>query len=247
MNGDSDVAPAVAGTDSAAAPAASERGPEDGAAARPGPEGAPGIPQRLREAARLAPEHWLAMTDPGWSGEGPPPSWAVRGQVRSGTDGEIEEWRANEEHRPSPVARGWPAPTDEIDEAIQLAVTGYGPGEDVVRLLAAAEVAFPLDPAGRPLVASTPDGIPAVPVYTSAGQLSALGRLAHEALPVTELLSLLAPGQRLLVNPEGAACLLMESEPLLAAVAEAPGTEQAAGTGERAPAGAGEPAGRPAG
>ncbi|WP_331728277.1 type VII secretion system-associated protein [Streptomyces sp. NBC_01176] len=222
VNGDSDLGPAMADAE------AQERVPEAGAAARPGLEGAPAMSPQLREAARLAPEHWLAMTDPGWTGEGPPPPFAVMGQVRSGPDGEIQEWRANDEHRPSPVTRGWPAPTDEIDEAIQLAVTGYGPGEDVVRLLATAEVAFPVDPAGQPLVGSTVDGIPALPVYTSAPQVAALGRLAHEAMPVTRLLTLLTPGQRLLVNPEGAACLLMESEALTRAET---GTEQPAGGG----------------
>ncbi|MDU9001403.1 SseB family protein [Streptomyces mirabilis] len=95
----------------------------------------------------------------------------------------------------------------------------------MVRLLVDAEVAFPVDPAGHPLVASTPDGIPALPVYTSAPQVAALGRLAHEAMPVTRLLTLLTPGQRLLVNPEGAACLLMESEALTRAET---GTEQPA-------------------
>ncbi|MFH8534641.1 type VII secretion system-associated protein [Streptomyces tendae] len=234
MNSDSDDERAAAGTEGADTGAQEylPEGPGAGNVAGSGPVGAPELPAQLREAARSAPEHWLALTDPGWTGEGPPPAWAVMGQVRSGPDGEIAEWQANDEHRPSPVTRGWPAPTDEIDEAIQLAVTGYGPVEDVVRLLATAEVAFPVDPAGRPLVASTPDTIPALPVYTSGGQIAGLGRLAYEALPVAQLLPLLAPEQRLLVNPAGAACLLMETEALLGAGPEEPG-----GAGEPATAG----------
>ncbi|MET8946762.1 hypothetical protein ABZX30_25150 [Streptomyces sp. NPDC004542] len=50
------------------------------------------------------------------------------------------QWRGNEECRPSPSARGWP-PTDEIDEAVQLAVTGCGPAGEATWLAAGAGVA----------------------------------------------------------------------------------------------------------
>ncbi|MFB0619626.1 type VII secretion system-associated protein [Streptomyces sp. AGS-58] len=186
---------------------------------------APGIPAELRAAAGRAPEHWLGMVDPAWSGEGPPPSWAVRGEWRSDAAGEIVEWRENEEYRPSPSERGWPPPTDEVDEAIQLAVTGYGPAEEVTRRMAEAEVAVPVDADGRPVLAATPDGIPVIPVHTSAGQLDALGRLAYDAVPVTLLLDLLEPEQRLLVNPSGAASLLVETDALRRAVAEERSTD----------------------
>ncbi len=46
-------------------------------------------------------------------------------------NGEIEEWRANEDYRPSPTALGWPEPTDDVDEAVQRASTGYGPVDEV--------------------------------------------------------------------------------------------------------------------
>ncbi|AYN43221.1 SseB family protein [Streptomyces dangxiongensis] len=180
---------------------------------------APEIPAELRAAARRAPDHWLGMVDPEWTGDGPPPSWAVRGEWRSDAAGEIVQWRENEGYRPSPSARGWPPPTDEVDEAVQLAVTGYGPAEEVTRRLAEAEVAVPVGPDGRPLLAATPDGVPVVPVHTSAAQLHALGRLAYDAVPVTLLLDFLEPEQRLLVNPGGAASLLLETDALRRAVA----------------------------
>ncbi|MFF5536243.1 type VII secretion system-associated protein [Streptomyces cinerochromogenes] len=188
-----------------------------GTASIPGP--AAEIPPDLRAAAKRAPDHWLGMVDPAWSGDGPPPSWAVRGEWRTDAAGDIVQWRENEEYRPSPSARGWPPPTDEVDEAVQLAVTGYGPAEEVTRRLAEAEVAVPVDPEGRPLPAATPDGIPVIPVHTSAAQIDALGRLAYEAVPVTRLLDLLEPEQRLLVNPSGAASLLLETDALRRAVA----------------------------
>ncbi|GGS99980.1 type VII secretion system-associated protein [Streptomyces cinerochromogenes] len=193
--------------------------PQDDSRAAGDPRDAPGIPPDLRAAAKRAPDHWLGMVDPAWSGEGPPPSWAVRGEWRTDAAGEIVEWRENEEYRASPSARGWPPPTDEVDEAVQLAVTGYGPAEEVTRRLAEAEVAVPVDPEGRPLLAATPDGIPVIPVHTSAAQVDALGRLAYEAVPVTLLLDLLEPEQRLLLNPGGAASLLLETDALRRAAA----------------------------
>ncbi|WP_443063285.1 hypothetical protein [Streptomyces sp. NBC_00445] len=72
---------------------------------------APPVPPEIKEAARLAPDHWLGMVDPAWSGKGEPPDWAVVGQWRSGLDGEIEEWRANEEYRPLAAGTG-PAGAD---------------------------------------------------------------------------------------------------------------------------------------
>lgn len=89
------------------------------------------IPEELREAAKVAPDHWLGLVDPGWRGEGAPPRWTVAGEYRSGPEGEVVECRENEEYRPSPLALGWPKPTGPVDEAVQLASTGWGPPEDV--------------------------------------------------------------------------------------------------------------------
>ncbi|MEU3521610.1 type VII secretion system-associated protein [Streptomyces sp. NPDC006654] len=195
--------------------------PDTGEPVSGGLGGAPVPPPELREAARLAPDHWLTMVDPGWSGEGVPPSWAVTGRWRSGPTGELEEWQENEEHRPSPVFLGWPEATDEVDDAVRLAVTGYGPPEELLRRLAVAELAVPVDAAGRPVAAATPDGIPVVPVFSAVAQLPTWGRLAHEVLPVAELLTRVDSDHRLMLNPAGPACLLLETDALERAVAEA--------------------------
>lgn len=189
--------------------------PESPVPAAPPPE----APADVREAARLAPDHWLGMVDPAWRGEGPPPAWALAGEWRSGTSGEIEEWRANEEYRPSPAALGWPEPTDEVDEAVQRASTGYGPVEDVARLLASAEVAVLLGPNGEPLAARTPDGHPVIPVFTSPDHLHSAGLLASETVPVADLVGRLPKGHRLYVNPTGAVSMLIETDALLDALA----------------------------
>ncbi|MFC9079811.1 type VII secretion system-associated protein [Streptomyces sp. NPDC057062] len=208
--------------DAASGRAAEGRTPEPPVTASPLPE----IPAEVREAARLAPDHWLGMVDPAWRGEGPPPGWALVGEWRSGMNGEIEEWRANEDYRPSPTALGWPEPTDDVDEAVQRASTGYGPVDEVPRLLAAAEVSVLLGPAGEPLAARTPDGDAVIPVFTSPGHLRAAGLLASETLRVADLVGRLPRGHRLYLNPTGAVSMVIETETLLAALAS--GAPQAA-------------------
>ncbi|MFD4032259.1 type VII secretion system-associated protein [Streptomyces sp. NPDC058637] len=183
----------------------------------------PSVPEDIREAARLAPDHWLGMVDPAWSGEGEPPGWAVVGRWRSGLDGEIEEWRANEEYRPSPRALGWPAPTDPVDEAVQLAATGYGPGDAVPRALAVTEVAVLLGPGGVPLSATSPDGAAVVPVFTSPTYLHAAGRFGYELTPVGEVADRIPEGHVLYLNPSGPVGMTVETEVLREAVGAAAG------------------------
>ncbi|MGW4203179.1 type VII secretion system-associated protein [Streptomyces sp. NPDC004726] len=187
----------------------------------PGEDTAPPVPEEIREAARRAPDHWLGMVDPTWTGQGAPPDWAVVGQWRSGVDGEIAEWRPNEEYRPSPRAYDWPAPTDPVDEAVQFAATGYGPGDAVPRALATAEVAMLLGPGRAPLSALSPDEEPVVPVFTSPVHLSAAGRFAYELLPAAQALNRLPEGHLLYLNPSGAVSMTVDSAALRLAVEEA--------------------------
>ncbi|MEU8588768.1 type VII secretion system-associated protein [Streptomyces sp. NPDC048664] len=179
----------------------------------------PDVPDDVREAARLAPDHWLGVVDPAWRGEGPPPAWALVGEWRSGSGGEVEEWRDNDEYRPSPAALGWPEPTDAVDEAVQRASTGYGPAEEVPRLLAAAQVSVLLGPGGAPLAACTPDGEAVIPAFTSTDHLRAAGLLASRTVPVAELVGELPDGHRLYVNPTATVSMVVENEPLLDALA----------------------------
>ncbi|MGW6461185.1 type VII secretion system-associated protein [Streptomyces sp. NPDC055078] len=191
-----------------------------GAGAGPGEDTGPPVPEEIREAARRAPDHWLGMVDPTWVGQGEPPNWAVVGQWRSGLDGEIAEWRPNEEYRPSPGALDWPAPTDAVDEAVQLAATGYGPGDAVTRTLAVAEVAMLLGPGRMPLSALSPDEEPVVPVFTSPVHLHAAGRFGYELLPAAEVLNRLPEGHLLYLNASGAVSMTVDSAALRRAVGE---------------------------
>jgi hypothetical protein len=177
-------------------------------------EGAmPPIPDSIREAGRLAPDHWLGMVDPAWTGEGTPPSWALVGQWRSSPEGEIVEWRDNEEYRPSPSALGWPEPADEVDAAVQLAATGYGPGEAVTEALAALpEAAVFVTPQGDLLSATAPDGTtPVVPVFTSPAYLHAAGRLAYELMSVRELADRIPADHVIYLNPSAPVSMTVDT------------------------------------
>ncbi|MCX5521399.1 type VII secretion system-associated protein [Streptomyces bobili] len=161
----------------------------------------PKPPEDIVEAARLAPEHWISMIDPGWDGEGTPPDRVVVGRWRTGETGEIEEWEDNEAYQPSPEALGWPEATDDVDAALQLAVTGYGPAEAVLHALATAEVLVLTLPDATPVTASLPDGGLVVPLFTAPPHLDAVGGFAFERLTVAALLDRLPPGHALYVNP----------------------------------------------
>jgi hypothetical protein len=196
----------------------------------------PTPPEDIVEAARLAPDHWISMIDPGWPGEGVPPDWAVTGRWRSGPTGEIEEWEDNDAYRPSPASLGWPEPADDVDEALQLAVTGYGPAEDVTRALAAAEVAVLTLPDGAPVTAVAKDGTPVVPVFTSSPYLDAAGAFAFELVAAPDLLDRLPEGHALYVNPPSPAGAVLGTGPLAEAVASRADATEAAGRAGPAPA-----------
>ncbi|WP_037863273.1 type VII secretion system-associated protein [Streptomyces sp. NRRL S-340] len=177
------------------------------------------VPDELREAAKAAPDHWLGLVDPGWRGEGAPPRWTVAGEYRSSPEGEVVEWRENEEYRPSPLALGWPQPTDPVDEAVQLSSTGWGPPEDVPQRLAGTIVGIWLAPDGTPLRTRTPDGTAVVPVFTSGEQLQAASQFATSTIPVQELAGLLAADEQLYLNPLSVVAMVVDPGAVLTAAA----------------------------
>jgi hypothetical protein len=170
------------------------------------------------------------MVDPAWSGEDAPPSWAVVGQWRSSPEGEIVEWRDNEEYRPSPSALGWPEPIDEVDAAAQLAATGYGPGDAVTEALAALpEAAVFVTPEGDPLPATAPDGTTRViPVFTSPAYLHAAGRLAYELIGVRSLVDRLPADHVLYLNPSAPVSMTVDTAMLREALERVPMADVAA-------------------
>jgi hypothetical protein len=143
------------------------------------------------------------------------------GEWRAGVEGEIEEWRDNAEYRPSPAALGWPGPTDSVDEALQLAATGYGPVEDMVRLLATAQVRILLTPDDVPLSTRTVDDLPVVPVFTSDAYVRTLNGLLSRTLPMADVMARVPEPHGIYVNPTGPVGMVVGAEPLNAAIAAA--------------------------
>lgn len=181
-----------------------------------GGAGLPAIPDGVRDAAREAPDHWFGMVDPAWTGEGPPPGWAVIGEWRSGVSGEIEEYRANDDYRPSPQMLGWPEPADPVDAAVQAAVTGYGQVDEAVAALAVAEVTVLRAPEGGAVVVAGDSGQPVVPVFTSPTRQPLRGTAAHEDVSAVELARRLAgSGVALAVNPASEARLVVDADAVL--------------------------------
>ncbi|MFF3713947.1 type VII secretion system-associated protein [Streptomyces phaeochromogenes] len=193
------------------------------------PSDLPEPPPEVVEAARHLSDQWVSVPDPAWPGDGAPPEWAIPGRWRVGPTGEIVGWEDNEAYRPSPEALGWPAPTDPVESAIQLAVTGYGPAVDVLRALAAAEVAVLTAPDGGWAAVRSADGEPVIPVFTSPLYSRAVGDYEARLVPVPELVEELPAGYSLYVNPSGPAGMIMDTEALVEEiVAQARGEERSA-------------------
>ncbi|RSS51087.1 type VII secretion system-associated protein [Streptomyces sp. WAC06614] len=192
------------------------------------------VPAPVREAARRTPGQWVGLVDPAWTGEGPPPDWALIGRWRSDEHGEVVAYRPNPEHRPSPADHGWPPPTDPVDAAIQRAATGYGPQGAVHRALAVAPLYVPVDEAGRPVVSDAAvEGARTVYVFTTPRRAAlAAVSAAHVALDAARLLAAVPADHRILVNAGGALAMAVPAEALqaaTAATATATATERRAG------------------
>ncbi|MFF8035671.1 MULTISPECIES: type VII secretion system-associated protein [unclassified Streptomyces] len=184
-------------------------------------DGAPGIPEAVRAAARRAPGHWIGVVDPEWTEERTPPEWAVLGEWRSDEGGGVGEYRANPVYRPSARVLGWPDPTDPVDAAAQRAATGYGSVDEALAALAGAEVTVVRAPDGGPLTAAGRDGAPVVLLFTSPAHEFMSPALPHDTLPARELArSLSGSGTLLMVNAGAAAPLLVPADSL-------PGAEEA--------------------
>ncbi|MFF0220954.1 type VII secretion system-associated protein [Streptomyces sp. NPDC004629] len=220
------------------APTASSASHDAGTTFRGTPPEPPEPPKEVVEAARLAPDHWISAIDPGWRGEGMPPDFAVAGRWRSGAGGQIEEWEDNDAYRPSPETLGWPEPTDAVDAALQLAVTGYGPAEDVAHALAAADLAVLTLPDGSPVTATAADGTPVVPVFTSTVHLDLVGGFAFARRTTDDLLPQLPSGHHLYVNPSSPAGAVLAPGPLAETIARGTGAGAGAEAGDGVEAGA---------
>jgi hypothetical protein len=89
---------------------------------------------------------WTYAIDPAYQGAETIPPYAIAGAYPVDADGKVaQEMIPNPDYRPSPLVLGLPAPANEVEAAIQNAVTGHG-GDDAVRVALLAGTVF-VDPA----------------------------------------------------------------------------------------------------
>ncbi|MFG2985478.1 type VII secretion system-associated protein [Streptomyces sp. NPDC048258] len=152
----------------------------------------PPVTEELKAAALRMPGGHLYAIDPAFDPQGGVPGHGIRGAFRVGADGEITGFEANERYRPSPVALNFPAPTDPVDEAAQLALTGYGSDAALERALRSATVAVA---EAVPSTTSAPD----TAVFTSPGHVP--DGIAVIQISGEELLASLPVGAAISINP----------------------------------------------
>ncbi|GGP91583.1 type VII secretion system-associated protein [Streptosporangium pseudovulgare] len=172
----------------------------------------PPLTDELREQARRSPGTWLYAIDPFFGPGDEVPPYGIVGAWRTDDRGEITgEFRHNPNYRPSPVALGYPEPTDPVDRAVQLGATGYAGGQDIVRLLLAAEVIVAVGPGGG------------IPVFETGGGRAAFAYTAHAHLPDGfpegtagwqpirggDLVALLPADVGVAINPSGSASVIL--------------------------------------
>ncbi|GAA0532071.1 hypothetical protein GCM10011581_16550 [Saccharopolyspora subtropica] len=107
----------------------------------------------MREQALKQPNSWLYVVDPIFTdpnAEVPP--WGFIGGYRVDEQGEItDDFSPNPNYRPSPVALRLPAPTNDVERALQLTTTGYAQGHTLLTAMLDAELILFAQPQGSGL------------------------------------------------------------------------------------------------
>ncbi|MGS2644627.1 type VII secretion system-associated protein [Streptosporangium sp. LJ11] len=159
----------------------------------------------MRAQARSTPGRWLYAVDPFFDPDGAVPPYGVIGAWRIDERGEVsEEFTPNPGYRPSPVSLGFGEPSDPLDAAVQLAVTGYSDGEDLMALLLESEVFVDTGPDGRIPVYDTK----VVMAYTSWAHLPKdlpAGVSGRRVLRGVDLVGFMPEGVDLALNAQGRA------------------------------------------
>ncbi|MEV0699453.1 type VII secretion system-associated protein [Saccharopolyspora sp. NPDC050389] len=134
----------------------------------------PVITPTMREQAMKQPNTWLYVVDPIFTdpnAEVPP--WGFIGGYRVDEQGEItDDFSPNPNYRPSPVALRLPAPTNDVERALQLTTTGYAQGHALLTAMLDAELILFAQPQGNGLFTMEHEsGRRQLQVFTSEGFL----------------------------------------------------------------------------
>ncbi|WP_245776027.1 type VII secretion system-associated protein [Saccharopolyspora flava] len=128
----------------------------------------------MREQAKKQPNTWLYVVDPIFTdpnAEVPP--WGFIGGYRVDEQGEItDDFSPNPNYRPSPVALRLPAPTNDVERALQLTTTGYAQGQALLAAMLDSELILFAQPQGSGLFTMEHEsGRRQLQVFTSDGFL----------------------------------------------------------------------------
>ncbi|APU23051.1 type VII secretion system-associated protein [Actinoalloteichus sp. GBA129-24] len=152
-------------------------------------------------------QNWVVLTSPEWRRRddttAPPPE-AIVGAWPLGVGEGVGLFEPNPGYQPS----GPEVPTDPVDAAIRLALTGDVTASDqIVPLLWNAVLEVPVAQDGSPLVAAAPDGVPCVVVATAAVNRARIEAPLWRRVSAAELVGLLPAATDVLINPDGPAAM----------------------------------------
>ncbi|MCX9191562.1 hypothetical protein C3Y87_09070 [Carbonactinospora thermoautotrophica] len=159
---------------------------------------APPVTPELRARARENPGQRIPMVDPLYRGRGEVPPHGIAGFWEVDDQGELARYEHNPDYRPSPRARGWPDPTDPVDDAVQLLASGHASEEALIDALARATVTVAVTGNDAIRVIENEQD-PEVAVFTAPRHLPE-GDHRWRQYPVRDLIGVLPPGCALAIN-----------------------------------------------
>ncbi|MDR7300929.1 type VII secretion system-associated protein [Haloactinomyces albus] len=198
-------------------------------------ESRPTITPAMREQAAKQPNTWLYVVDPIFTDPGSEiPSWGFVGGYRVDERGELtDDFSPNPNYRPSPVALRLPAPTNDVERALQLTTTGYTHGETLLSALLDAELILFAQPQGSGLFTLEHEsGRRQLQVFTSETYLPA-NWTTWQRMTGSELAGQQPAGMDLQINPTSPVKARVPGEDLIQAAGSEP--HQAAATPTPAP------------
>ncbi|MFR9729387.1 type VII secretion system-associated protein [Saccharopolyspora sp. MS10] len=204
----------------------------------------PVITPAMREQAAKQPNTWLYVVDPIFSdpnAEVPP--WGFIGGYRVDERGELtDDFSPNPNYRPSPVALRLPAPTNDVERALQLTTTGYAQAPTLLAALLDAELILFAQPQGSGLFTMDHEsGRRQLQLFTSDAYLPAQWT-TWQRMTGSQLVERNPTGMDLQINPTSQVKARIPGEELIKAAASrgapAPTATPAAATSAAAPAAA---------
>ncbi|MFD9959695.1 type VII secretion system-associated protein [Amycolatopsis sp. NPDC058986] len=167
----------------------------------------PGEPGQAEQAAGKPSQaedlssHWVFMVDPSWKPvekDAEPPIAAVVGGWYVDDDGVTGLFHANPRYVPSEPN----LPTDPVDAALHLTVSGKVDSDELLKTLPQIVYGVGLDADGTPVVAPAPDGRPSVLVTTAPAHRARVRVASWLEVTMAELAEALPDeGVDVLLNP----------------------------------------------